>query len=94
MFFAKSKTCLSNESRKCRILQAGLAGDVHSYIIAPSAVHGTGTSTIGKVSAFMKFFGGEYVKSKRVFVVGEGTNVLGFVSELFLLFSRVFRVVV
>ena len=79
-----------------RIFQASLAGDVHSYIVAPSAVHGPGTGPVGRTSALIKFFGGEYAKRGEAFVVGEGTNVLGFVSEkkilYFINFSNILNI--
>lgn len=61
-------------------MQADLAGDVRSYIIAPSAVHGPGTGPVGRTSVFVRLITEAYVIAGKAFVIGEGTNVFGYVS--------------
>jgi hypothetical protein len=68
-----------------RIFNAANAGDVYSYIISPSAIHGTGTGPVSRVSSFTKMFAGGVTQLGRGIYIGEGSNVFGFVSLTFFL---------
>ena len=65
-----------------RILRATEAGDIHSYIICPSAIHGLGTGPVerSRVSSFAKLVVSGFRSLGRAIYVGEGTNEFGLVS--------------
>ncbi len=64
------------------VIKAGQEGYVNTYIICPGAVNGAGRGPVGKASLYFKYVGITLLKRKTVFKIGEGTNVLGFVSIL------------
>ena len=86
--FEKCSHGLNMISRLASILKASSRGDTYSYIIAPAGVHGRGRGPVGRTSGFTKFLDWLYSNAGYAFVVGEGTNMAGFVSrsDLFLAF--------
>ena len=72
--------CLISTMLSPRTLRASERGDLYSYIVVPAGVHGLGSGPVGRVSGLLKFVSAAFIEAGSGFYVGEGSNVMGYVS--------------
>ncbi|EJD08002.1 uncharacterized protein FOMMEDRAFT_71717 [Fomitiporia mediterranea MF3/22] len=75
------------------LLKASEAGVVNSFIICPSGVYGKSTGPIERNSIIFRLAIADYLKQKRVYYIGEGSNRSEWVHlvDVVSLFDKVFE---
>lgn len=64
-------------------MKASEAGDIHSFIICPSAIYGMGSGPDKRDSLFFRMMVSEIARRREAYYIGEGSNKIGFVSPSF-----------
>lgn len=63
-------------------MEAGKDGIANTFILCPAIVYGPSRGPCHKPSTFYRYVSTAFIASGQAFVIGEGSNVHGTVSEL------------